>query len=67
MKENNLSISEKYSLTLEESAQYFNIGLNRLRDFIKERRDADFLLWVGTKCLIKRKMFENMLDKINAI
>lgn len=29
-------MSEKYLLTIDEAAEYFNIGKNKLRDMIKE-------------------------------
>ena len=59
-------IYHKYSLTFEEAAEYFNIGINRLR-MITSEPNCDFVLFVGSKRLIKRKKFEEYLDRIDMI
>ena len=53
---------EKANLTLEEAAAFSNIGINRLRE-LSEDRNCPFVLWVGSKRLIKRKVFESFLEK----
>lgn len=58
---------EKYALTIYEAAEYFGIGEHRLRTLIKENRQADFVLWIGVKVEIKRKLFEEFLNSINAL
>lgn len=60
-------IWEKYTLTIEEASLYFNIGDKKLRAFINENPRAGYLLHNGTKTLIKRKKFEEVIDKINVI
>ena len=35
----------KYTMSIEEAAQYFRIGENKLRKMVRENRDADFVLW----------------------
>lgn len=60
-------IWEKYALTIYEAAEYFNIGEHRLRQLVKENRCADFVLWIGAKVEIKRKLFEQFLDGINSL
>lgn len=60
-------IWEKYALTIYEAAEYFNIGEHRLRQLVKENRYADFVLWIGVKVEIKRKLFEQFLDGINSL
>lgn len=62
-----IPIWEKYSLSAKEAASYFNIGENKIRTIANENRDADWVLWNNSKMLIKRKKFENYLDKINSI
>ena len=47
-------IYEKSNLTLDEAAAYFNIGINKLRE-LTESKNCSFVLWVGSKRLIKRK------------
>lgn len=58
---------ERYTLSIEEAAAYFRIGENKLRKIVSENKDADFVLWNGTRSQIKRKKFENYIDKLNVI
>ena len=58
---------ERYTLSIEEAAAYFRIGENKLRKIILENKDADFVLWNGTRSQIKRKKFENYIDRLNVI
>ena len=62
MKGKSIPICEKVALTLEEAAEYSNIGIHKLRQ-ISDEKDCDFVLFVGNKCLIKRKKFEEYLNK----
>lgn len=62
-----IPIWEQYTLSIEEAAAYFKIGENKLRRIISENRDADFILWNGTRAQIKRKKFEEYVDKLSAI
>lgn len=54
-------IWEKSNLTLEEAAAYTGIGISKLRQ-MSDREDCTFVLWVGTKRLIKRKKFDEYID-----
>ena len=56
-------ISEKVALTLEEAAAFSNIGINKLRELTNES-NCDFVFFVGNKRLIKRKRFEQYLDRV---
>lgn len=56
-----IPIWEKSNLTLEEAAAYSGIGINKLRE-ITNRENCDFVLWVGTKRLIKRKKLDQYLE-----
>lgn len=56
-----VQISEKVNLTLEEAAAYFNIGIGKLRE-LSNSENCPFVLWVGSKRLIKRKRMEAFLD-----
>ena len=58
---------EKYMLTLREAAEYFHIGEKKMRQIVEENMDAKFLLENGNRVMIKRKLFEEYLDKANAI
>lgn len=62
---NEVPIYEKYMLTIEEASQYFNIGENRLRDFAKEHEQENWIFKKGSQTLIKRKLFEKLIDNIS--
>ena len=57
---------EKANLTLEEAAAYFGIGINKLRDLTNEE-SCPFVLWNGSKRLIKRKALEKYLETAYSI
>lgn len=61
-KNTEVPIWEKSNLTLKEAAEYFNIGTDKLREITNEE-SCDFVLFVGTKRLIKRLKFEKFLEK----
>lgn len=61
-----IPIWEKMNLTIEEAAKYSNISSKTLRRFINECT-PDFILKIGTKTLIKRKVFEKFLERTDAI
>lgn len=61
-----IPLGERYCLTLEQAAQYTNIGINRLRE-ISNTEDCPFVLWVGSKRLLKRKQLEEFLDKVDSL
>ena len=58
---------EKYTLSIEEAAVYFRIGENKLRKMISENKDANYILWNNTRAQIKRKQFENYIDRTNIL
>ena len=57
----------KYTLTIEEASRYFRIGENKLRRLAEENQNADWLLMNGNRIQIKRKKFEKLIDKLDAI
>lgn len=59
-------IYQKQNLTLEEAAEYSNIGINRLTMLIKDPT-CNFVLYVGNKRLIKRKLFDEFIENVNMI
>ncbi|MBR2894828.1 MAG: excisionase [Oscillospiraceae bacterium] len=63
----NIPIWEKYTLTIDEAAVYFRVGENKIRKIVTEQPDADFVLWNGNRPQIKRKKFEDFIDKTNAV
>ena len=57
---------EKSNLTLQEASAYFGVGINKLRE-LTDNENCHFVLWVGSKRLIKRKMFDEYLSKMYSI
>lgn len=61
-----IPIWEKSNLTLEEASAYSNIGVNKLRE-LSDNKNCDFVLWVGSKRLIKRKLFDKYIEQLYSI
>ena len=58
---------EKYMLTLREAAEYFHIGEKKMRQIVDDNLGANFLLESGNRIMIKRKLFEEYLDRASVI
>lgn len=58
-----VEIKDKINLTVEEAAEYSNIGVNRLYQMVRSPY-CPFVLKIGNRRLIKRKAFEAYLDKV---
>lgn len=67
MRANEIPYWEKYMLTLREAAEYFHIGEKKMRQIVDENIDANFLLESGNRIMIKRKLFEEYLDRASVI
>ena len=59
-------IWEKANLSMEEAAAYFGSGINKLREMTNED-NCPFVLWNGSKRMIKRKAFEKFLEAAYSI
>ena len=57
-----IPIWEKYTLTIREAAEYFHIGEKKMRQIVDENYNANFILMVGNRAMIKRKLFEQYID-----
>ena len=55
-----IALSQKSLLTLEEASAYFNIGVCKIRELTNDE-NCPYVLWNGSKRLIKRKPFEEFL------
>ena len=55
-----IALSQKSLLTLEEASAYFNIGVCKIRELTNDE-NGPYVLWNGSKRLIKRKPFEEFL------
>lgn len=60
--ETRVPIKDKLNLTVDEAAEYSNIGEKKIRELMADPR-CPFILIVGKKRLIKRKQFEAWLAK----
>ena len=61
-----IQLTEKYNLTLEEAALYFNIGQKKLKEISNSDR-CSFVLWCGNRRLFKRKELEKYISKSYSI
>ncbi|COI35592.1 Tn916%2C excisionase [Streptococcus pneumoniae] len=67
MKQTDIPIWERYTLTIEEASKYFRIGENKLRRLAEENKNANRLIMNGNRIQVKRKQFEKIIDTLNAI
>ena len=51
----------KTTLTIREAAEYSNIGINKI-DSLLRSPNCPFVLFVGSKKLVKRKEFEQFIS-----
>ncbi len=54
-------IWEKQNLTIEEAAEYSNIGEKKLSELANNPMN-DFILHIGKKRLFKRRMFDDYIE-----
>ena len=52
----------KMVLTIKEAAEYSNIGINKIDAMLKQPT-CPFVLYVGTRKLVKRKEFEDFISR----
>ena len=65
-KEIKVDICDKLALTLTEAAEYSGIGINKIRE-LSDEPNCPFVLWVGNRRLIKRRLFDNYIEKCFSI
>ncbi len=63
---NKVPVWEKANLSMEEASAYFGIGINKLREMTNED-NCPFVLWNGSKRMIKRRAFEKFLEAAYSI
>ena len=66
MAKNTVPIWEKSNLTLEEAAEYSGIGINKLREITNDER-CGFVLWIGSKRLLKRRLMDEYFESAYSI
>ncbi len=52
----------KMTLTVKEAAEYSNIGINKIDSMLRSP-NCPFVLYVGTKKLVKRREFEQFISQ----
>ncbi|MGI5977378.1 MAG: excisionase [Candidatus Limivicinus sp.] len=62
-----IPVWEKSNLTIDEASAYFNIGSNRLRTVLDSKECQNCVLWVGSKRLVKRVLFQDYLNSTYSI
>lgn len=50
----------KMALTIKEAAEYSNIGINKIESMLRAP-NCPFVLYVGTRKLVKRREFEEFI------
>lgn len=63
---NKVPIYKKMALTTREAAEYSNIGINKI-DSMLRTPGCPFVLYVGSKKLVKRKEFEEYISMRMAV
>lgn len=61
-KKDRIPVDRKMNLTIREAAEYSNIGINKIDAMLKEP-GCTFVLFVGSKKLVKRQAFEEFIAK----
>ena len=61
-----IPLNEKYMLSINEAAQYFNIGVKKMRRLAEDNLGV-FAVYSGNRYLIIRCKFEEFLQKTSSI
>lgn len=61
-KTEHIPIYRKMTLTIREAAEYSNIGINKIDAMLKQP-GCPFVLYIGTRKLVKRKEFEKYISE----
>lgn len=61
-----IPVTEKYMLSINEAAQYFNIGVKKMRRLAEDNL-GEFAVYSGNRYLIIRCKFEEFLQKTSSI
>lgn len=66
MEEKKVPLSEKYSLTIKEAADYFSIGVKKMRRLAEDNLEG-FAVYNGNRYLVLREKFEDYLQRASSI
>ena len=67
MKNQNIPVWERYTLSVDEAADYYHIGESKLRRIAEEHPDDNFAILNGNRLLFKREKFELFLDQVTVL
>ena len=59
-------VGEKYMLTMREAAEYFNIGVKKMRRLAEDNLGR-FAVYSGNRYLIIRTKFEKFIEESSAV
>ena len=58
--EEKVPIHLKVTMTIKEAAEYSSIGINKIDELLKQP-NCPFVLFIGTRKLVKRREFEEFI------
>lgn len=61
-----IPVSEKYTLTIKEASEYFNIGVKKMRRLAEDNLGR-FAVYSGNRYLIIRTKFEKFIEESSAV
>lgn len=61
MESNSIPVYKKAVLSAQEASEYSNIGIHKIQELLRTP-NCPFVLYVGTKKLVKRKLFEDFIN-----
>ena len=56
-----IKLTEKLALTIEEAAEFSSIGINKIRELLRDP-ECPFALHIGRRTLVKRRRFEEYIE-----
>ena len=59
-----MPVSEKYMFTIKEAAEYFNIGIKKMRR-LAEDNEGEFAIYMGNRYLVIRERFETYIVNLS--
>ena len=65
-KMNLVPVWERVTISLEEAAAYSGIGVRKLRE-MTDLPGCKYVIWVGNRRMIKRRVFHEYLDSVFSV
>lgn len=60
-------IFNRYMMTVDEAGAYFHIGARKMRELVREHEGAKWMLYNGNRVMIKRELFQKLIDQQTVI